>query len=112
MLTFAKYKQLETEGVFFDERIQYLLSALCQLSLLNLSTKGGDIEELMLFFGEPDAVRMRKPTAEDKAKSKKKKIEQGKNFGRGLLALGQGQGIKVKTVSKQQFFKELDEDVL
>jgi len=94
-----------------DEREQYLLSALCRLYLLYLSTKGGDTDELMLFFGEPAAVQMRKPTAEDKAKSKKKKIERDKHFGRGLIALGEGHGVKVKTVSRQQFFKEL-EDVL
>ena len=50
---------------------------------------------------------MRKPTAEDKAKSRKKKIDRDKHFGRGLIALGEGHGVKIKTVSRQQFFKEL-----
>jgi len=104
---------LETEGAFADERVQYLLSALCQLSLFYLSTKGGDAEELRLHFGEPMAVQMRKPTADDWKKIDEKKEERVRKGFEGLLALAKSNGVEVQevTMTRQQYFKEF-EDVL
>ena len=113
LLAFEKYQQLESEGAFVDERIQYLLSALCQLSLLYLSAKGGDAEELRLHFGEPTAVQMRKPTADDWKKMDEKKEERVRKGYEGFLALAQSKGVEVKevTLTRQRYFKEF-EDVL
>jgi len=113
LLAFEKYQQLEAEGAFVDERIQYLLSALCQLYLLYLSSKGGDAEELSLHFGEPTAVQMRKPTADDWKKIDEKKAERVRKGFEGFLALAQSKGVEVQEVSmtRQQYFKEF-EDVL
>ena len=86
-----------------------MLSALCQLYLLYISSKGGDADELMLCVGEPEAVRMRKPTAEDKKRIEKKKIDRDKKTYKGLIAIAEGGGVPVRTVSKQQFFKELED---
>jgi hypothetical protein len=106
---------LEAEGAFMDGREQYLLSALCQLYLWYLSSKGGSIDEMMVFFGEPVAVQMRKLTAEDKKQIEKKQAEkkekQDKQFVQGLLALGESKGVKIRKVSKAEFYKE-SKDVL
>ena len=83
------------------------------MDLLSLSAKGGDAEELKLHFGEPTAVQMRKPTADDWKKMDEKKDERVRKGYEGFLALAQSQGVEVKevTLSRQQFFKEF-EDVL
>ena len=106
MLTFEKFQQLETEGVFSDERVQYLLSALCRLGILSLASKGGKADELTMGLGYPSAVQMRVPNEEDLRRIEEKKAENDKQFGRGLLAIAQSKGIEVRHVSKQQFFKE------
>jgi len=102
---------LEAEGAFVDDREQYLLSTLCQLYLFYLSSKGGNVDELMLFFGEPAAVQMRKPTEADREKIAEKKAVQDKQFIQSLLAMGKAKGITIKTVSKEEFYKDLH-DVL
>jgi len=97
---------LESEGVFADERHQYLLSALCRLGILYLASKGGKADELSLGLGYPAVVQMRVPTEEDLQKVEEKKAENDRQFGRGLLAIAQAKGIEVQQVSRQQFFKE------
>ena len=64
---------------------------------------------MMLFFGEPEAIRMRKPTEEDKKRIAQAKNERSKKGYKGLIALATGAGAKVRTVSRQQFFKELED---
>jgi hypothetical protein len=97
---------LESEGVFADERSQYLLSALCRLGILYLASKGGKADELAMGLGYPSVVQMRVPNEEDHKRIEEKKAESDKQFGRGLLALAQSKGIEVRKISKQQFFKE------
>ena len=101
---------MEAEGAFTDGREQYLLSALCQLYLCYLASKGGSIDEMMVFFGEPAAVQMHKLTAEDKKQIEEKRAEkkekQDKQFVRGLLALGESNGVKIRKVSKAEFYKK------
>jgi hypothetical protein len=106
LLEFEKFQQLEAEGVFADEREQYLLSVLCRLGILYLASKGGKADELTMGLGYPSAVQMRVPNEEDLQRIEEKKAEQDKQFGRGLLAIVQSKGIEVREVSKQQFFKE------
>ena len=94
-----------------DEREQYLLSALCQLDLLSLSTKGSGIDELRLHVGEPSVVQMRKPTEADWQKIEEKKAERGRQAYEGLLAFAQSNGVQIKTVSRQEFYKDIEEYV-
>ena len=111
LLTFEKFQQLEAEGVFSDERGQYLLSALCRLGILYLVSKGGKADELTMGLGYPSVVQMRVPNEEDYQRIEEKRAENDKQFGRGLLAIAQSKGVEVRQVSKQQFFKEFG-DVL
>ena len=107
MLRFEKYKRLEAEGVFADSREQYLLSALCRLYIWYLSSEsGGSIDEIAAWFGYPSVVQMRLPTEEELTKIKKRKIEHDKKAYQGLIAFAEGQGKNVKSVSRQQFFKD------
>ena len=66
---------------------------------------------MMLFFGEPAAVQMRKPTKADREKIDEKKAVQNKQFAQGLLEMGKMHGITIKTVSTEEFYKDL-KDVL
>jgi len=75
---------------------------------LYFANKGIDTDELMLYLGEPEAVRIHKPTHEDKEKLKRKKIEKDRKFYQGLLGIAKGSGIKAREVSKQLFFKEIE----
>jgi hypothetical protein len=75
---------LESEGVFSDERNQYLLSALCRLGILYLASKGGKTDELTMGLGYPSAVQMRVPNEEDRKQIEEKKEENEKQFGRSL----------------------------
>jgi len=102
---------LEAEGVFADERNQYLLSALCRLGILYLASKGGNADELSMGLGYPSIVQMRVPTEDDLKRIEERKAEVDKQFGRGLLAIAQSKGVEVRQISKQQFFKEFG-DVL
>jgi hypothetical protein len=111
LLTFEKFQQLEAEGVFADERNQYLLSAICRLGILYLASKGGKADELTMGLGYPSVVQMRVPNEEDLQRIEEKKMENDKQFGRSLLAIAQSKGIEVRKISKQQFFKEFCEDV-
>ena len=79
------------------------------MNLWNLSAKGGNVDEMLLFFGEPGAVQIRKPTDEDRKKVRKLQEERDKKRYKGLIAIAQGSGVKVKTVSRQQFFKEIED---
>jgi len=106
LLTFEKFQQLEAEGVFSDERHQYLLSALCRLGILYLASKGGKADELTMGLGYPSVVQMRVPNEEDYQRIEEKKMENDKQFGRGLLAIAHSKGVEVRQISKQQFFKE------
>jgi len=96
--------------VFADGREQYLLSALCRLYILHLSSKsGGSSDELAAWFGNPAFVQMRVPTEEELKKFAEKKINRDKNAYRGLLAIAQTKGVKVKEVSHQEFYKEFED---
>jgi hypothetical protein len=106
LLIFEKFQQLESEGVFADGRIPYLLSALCRLGILSLASKGGNVDELSMGFGYPAIVQMRVPTEDDMRRMEEKKAERDKQFGRGLLAIAQSKGVEIRQVSRQQFYKE------
>jgi hypothetical protein len=106
LLRFAKYKQLEAEGAFTDGREQYLLSALCRLYIWYLSSKGVPMDEMVACFSDPATVQMRLPTEEELKKIEKKNVERGKKFYRGLIGLAKGKGVKVKTISRQQFLEK------
>ena len=99
------FQQLEAEGVFYDGREQYLLSALCRSHILYLSSKGGSADELSAWLSDPAAVQMRMPTAEELKKIGERKAEFDKKTYRGLLALAKGQGIKAEPMSRQEYLK-------
>jgi hypothetical protein len=81
------------------------------LTLWLLSAKGADVDEMMLYFGEPTAVQMRKSTDGDKKKIEEKNKAQAKRFGDGTLALARSKGIQVKKITQQELLKEIG-DVL
>jgi hypothetical protein len=101
LLTFEKFQQLEAEGVFSDERNQYLLSALCRLYIFYLSSKGGSADDLATWFGNPSMVQMRMPTQEDMQKIDERKIENEKRAYRGLIAIARAAQKKKEQAAKQ-----------
>lgn len=64
------------------------------------------MDEMAAWFSYPSVVKMKIPTDEELKKIEEKKIEHDRKAYLGLIAIAEGHGVKAKTVSKQQFFKE------
>jgi len=77
------------------------------MNMALLAFKGVPFEESNAWFCNPANVRMRLPTEEELQKIAEKDAKNEKLLYRGLIALAKGNGVNVKTMSREEFNKKM-----